>query len=451
MADPIIDRSGEMASAKKQILKLIDEMEEEIVEAVSDLVSIQSVNPKYPGQDYEKVVGGETRANQALAKHYRNLGCEVDFFEAEPRRANLIGIWKGTGGGRSLAFNGHIDVVPVSEAERWEFSDPFSGRVKNRHIYGRGSADMKAGLVAQVKAAEAIARAGFGLKGDLILQSVVGEEVMDHLAGATAVARKYPADAAIVSEPTAPPAPLSIVPVTPGLWWMSITCEGKPVHSSVRDELIRAGGRGSAIGVNAVEKAVFILTSLQRLEEQWGQSKSHPLFRPGHFTIHPGVIQGGPHGVLVPFIVSEYCTIEYAIWYSPDEKAEDVRQEIEEFVTSVARLDPWLLEHPPTMEWKLNWPPSVLPVEHPICQALAAAHTEAAEEQTEFDSQPNFQGFAAVCDAVFLNREGTPAVTYGPGSLFVAHAINERVSIAEVIQATKTYAMVALDWCGLDE
>lgn len=438
-----------MDSLRQAVIAQIDSMRDEIIAACQALVRIPSVNPKYPGQDYEAVVGGETTANQELAKHYATLGAEIDFYEAEARRANLIGVWKGNGGGKSLAFNGHIDVVPVSEPEQWEAGDPFSGAIRDGRIYGRGATDMKSGLVAQVKAAEAIQRSGVRLQGDLILQSVVGEEVMDHLAGATAVARKYPADAAVLSEPTAPPAPLCIVPVTPGVQWMSITCAGKAVHSSVRDELIRAGGGGSAIGVNAIEKGVYILTALQRLEEQWGQSKRHPLFKPGHFTIHPGVIQGGPSGVLVPFIISEFCTIEYAIWYSPDESAEAVREEIEEYVFAAARLDPWLREHPPVFDWKLDWSPSVVAVDHPICRAVTAAHREAATGQTRIDPEPNFQGFAAVCDATFLNNEGTPAITYGPGNLLVAHAINEYIEIDEIMLAAKTYALLAIDWCGV--
>lgn len=438
-----------MEKAKQQVLETVDGMRDEIVDTVSALVRISSVNPKYPGQDYDKVVGGETKANQTLARHYENLGAEVEFYEAEAKRANLIGVWKGAGGGKSLAFNGHIDVVPVGDSANWEFNDPFSGKVKDGRIYGRGSTDMKSGLTAQVKAAEAIKRAGLRLQGDLILQSVVGEEVMDHLAGATAVARKYKADAAVVSEPTAPPSSLAIVPITPGLWWMSVTCTGKTVHSSVRDELIRPGGKGAEVGVNAIEKGVYILQALQKLEEQWGQTKTHPLFRPGHFTIHPGVIQGGPHGVLVPFIISEFCVIEYAIWYSPDEKPEAIQREIEEYIHLASQLDPWLKEHPPKVEWKLNWEASVVDVDHPICLAMAAAHREAAQGQSTFDPEPRFAGFAAVCDATFLNNEGTPAIAYGPGNLLVAHADNEYVEIDEVVQAAKAYAILAMDWCGV--
>jgi acetylornithine deacetylase len=163
------------------------------------------------------------------------------------------------------------------------------------------------------------------------------------------------------------------------------------------------------------------------------------------------VIQGGPSGVLVPFIVSEFCTIEYAIWYSPDESAEAVQREIEGYIHLAAQLDPWLREHPPVVEWKLNWPASVVPVDHPICRTVAAAHQAAASGQTKFDPEPQFRGFAAVCDATFLNNEGTTAITYGPGNLLVAHAINEYVEIDEVVQATKAYALMAMDWCGVSE
>src|SRR5438105_4159225 len=101
-----------MDSAKQKVLGLIDGMRDEIVDTICGLVRTPSVNPKYPGQVYDEVVGGETTNNEALAKHYRDLGASVEFLEAEPKRKNLIGVWKGAGGGKSLIYNGHIDVVP---------------------------------------------------------------------------------------------------------------------------------------------------------------------------------------------------------------------------------------------------------------------------------------------------------------------------------------------------
>ena len=115
---------------------------------------------------------------------------------------------------------------------------------------------------------------------------------MDHECGVTAtVKRGYVADAAIVSEPSAPPSPLAVIPVSPGLLWFSVTVAGKATHSSMRGTTIRAGGEGAAVGVNAIDKGFLIFEAIRRLEEEWGRTKTHPLFAPGHFTIHPGVVR----------------------------------------------------------------------------------------------------------------------------------------------------------------
>jgi acetylornithine deacetylase len=424
-------------------------MQEEMTCLLSELVRIPSENPRYPGVDYRAELGGETACNQVLAQAYRALGCEVDFVEKEEGRSNLIGVLPGTGGGRSLIYNGHIDVVPVGNRSDWKFGDPYSGRIEDGRLYGRGSCDMKGGLVAQLKGIEALRRCGVRLKGDVILESVVGEETMSHDVGVSAVCEKYKADGAIVSEPTAPPTPLAVVPVTPGLLWFSVTCRGKASHSSVRSEMIRAGGRGSEVAVNAIEKSTYLLNALRQLEEQWGQSKKAPLFRPGHFTLHPGVITGGPHGVLIPFLISQFCSIEYAVWYPPNETEEAIREEIRQFITWACQLDPWLRDNPPELEFKLHWPPSYVATDHPIVQACAQAHREAIAPVQVTDERL-YAGFCAVCDAAFLNLAGIPAVIYGPGSLLQAHAVDEYVNIHELVTAAKTFALAAMDWCGCD-
>src|SRR5260370_6835904 len=123
---------------------------------------------------------------------------------------------------------------------------------------------MKGGLVAQLKGIEALCRSGVALGGEVILESVVGEETMSHEVGVSAVCEKYKADGAIVSEPTAPPIPLAVVPVTPGLIWFTITCVGKASHSSVRAEIFRAGGKGSEIAATAIEKRSNFITTLHQ-------------------------------------------------------------------------------------------------------------------------------------------------------------------------------------------
>ncbi len=428
----------------------IDGLKDELVETVSAAVRIPSVNPKYPGQVYADVVGGEGQVSRLMSGLYERIGCAVDLFAIEPGRENAVGVLKGAGGGRSLIFNGHVDVVPPGDPANWKSGDPFSGRIDGDRVWGRGSTDMKGGIIAQAFAARAIREAGLRLRGDLILESVVGEEVMDHECGVTAtVKRGYTADAAVVSEPSSPPNPLAVVPITPGLWWFSVTAVGKATHASMRGETFRAGGLGARVGVNAIDKGIYLYQAIRQLEDQWGQSKRHPLFAPGHFSIHPGVVTGGPRGVLVPFLVSELMTIEYCCWYHPEEDPAQVRQEIEEHVARAAALDPWLREHPPTLEWKLNWPASVVDPAHPICQAVQDAHEKAAVG-TRFAGRPPIRGFAAVEDTSWLNIGGVPAISYGAGDLRVAHADDEYVLIDELLTACRTYAALAINWCGCE-
>jgi acetylornithine deacetylase len=424
----------------------IERLRGDLVEAVSGAVRIPSVNPKYPGQVYDEVVGGEGETSRFIARYYEALGCEVDVFAIEPGRENAVGVLRGSGGGRSLIFNGHVDVVPPGDPANWTSGDPFSGRIDDDRIWGRGSTDMKGGILAQAFAAQAIRNAGLRLQGDLILEAVVGVEVMDHLCGTTAVIdRGYRADAAVVSEPSSPPTPLAVVPISPGLWWFSVTVRGKASHASMRGQTFRAGGGGAEVGVNAIDKGILIFQAIRQLEDTWGLTKTHPLFAPGHFTIHPGVVTGGPSGVLVPFVISEFTTFEYCVWYHPEEDPAAVRAEIEAHVAAAAKTDPWLAEHPPELEWKLNWPASVVDPAHPI----VASVSQAVERAT--GGPATVQGFAAVEDTSWLNARGIPAISCGAGDLRVAHADDEYVLIDELMAACRVYAATALDWCGWGE
>lgn len=442
-----------MDTHEQAILDYLEKNREKITETCAELVRKQSVNPNYPGIDGDEVLGGETDCNERLAELFESIGCEIDLWEAAPRRHNLVGTLKGQGGGQSLALNGHVDTVPVTQPERWRYNSPLSGAIEEGRIWGRGTCDMKGGLTAQFWAAKAIVDCGIKLEGDLLLQSVLGEETMDHEIGTTNVVhRGHRADAGIVTEPTAPPGSLNVVPITPGLLWMALTVRGKTSHSSMRCELVRAGGLGAEVGVNAIEKGVILLQALQRLEEQWGQSKAHPLFKPGHFTIHPGVITGGPEGILVPFLFSEFCTIEYAIWYPPQESVERVQNEIKDYVLAASQLDPWLKSNPPSFDWKLHWPPAQTDVDHPVVETMLAADSAVRQHPGHVgSSEGRIHGFCAVCDASWLNAQGIPSVIYGPGSVFVAHSVDEHVDVEELIQATKGLAVAAMRWCGVVE
>jgi len=428
----------------QRVVRQIDAMQDEIVATLVELVRIPSVTPKYPGLVYEEIVGGETRCNRALLATLEATGAAIDFWEEEPGRGNLVGVVQGTGGGRSLILNGHIDTVPPGDAAAWTGGDPWSGRVADGKIWGLGACDMKAGVVAQTMAALALRRCGVRLNGDLILESVVGEETMDHEAGVSATVRRgYRADAAIVTEPCGLPGPPLVAPCSAGVFWLKVTVPGKPTHVMARGSLIWPGGGGETYGVNAIDKGLFVAGALQKLEQNWGHTKRHPLFPPGHFTLGVNVILGTPPGPMVPFIVPDRCVLDYIVIYPPDTAPAAVKAEVETYLNGVFDQDPWLAAHRPLLEWPHHWPAYNTPREHPICQTIAAAHARA------LGVPATFQGFAAVDDATYLERGGIPAISYGPGNLMVCHAVDEHVAIADVVRACKVLAATAMDWCGV--
>ena len=427
---------------KKEVLEKVDGLKDELIQLVVDTVKIPSINPTYPGQVYEETLGGETRVAQFLKPVMESIGLKTDIWEQEKGRSNLVGVCKGIGGGNSLIFNGHTDVVPPDPLEEWTEAEPWSGKITDGKIWGRGSCDMKGGNAAAIIALKAVLNAGYRPKGDVIIEDVVGEEMMNTEAGTGAtVERGYKADGAIVVEPSGPPYRLGIIPASPGVFYMIVTIKGKAVHASMRDELIRPGGLGSKVGVSSIDKAMIIYEGLKRLEEEWGQTKSHPMFtRPGHFTLHPGVITGGPSGA---FVISDESRIEYAIWHTPQDAEDQVKEEVEAQIHRFAQTDPWLQENPPKIEWLLWWPPYDVPADAPICKSVASSYEEA------LGHAPKYYGFAAVDDAAFLNRAGIPAITIGPGSLTVAHAPNEYVEIAELMDSARIYALSIVNWCGI--
>ena len=430
----------------ERVLSAVDEQRDEIVETISKAVQIQSVNPRYPGQVYEEMVGGEGEVSRFVAGIYAELGAEVDVFGLEPGRENAVGVIRGSGGGRSLIYNGHVDVVPPGRSENWRH-DPFSGLIYEDRIWGRGSTDMKAGVLAQAFAARALKRSGVRLRGDLILEAVVGEECMNNDIGVSAtVERGYRADAAIVAEPTTGKNALAVMPTSPGQLWFTLTVQGKVTHAANRGQTLHPTGTGEPPGVSAIDKGLVILEGLRRLEEQWAFSKRHPLYRPGQFTIMPGILEAGTTGVQFPLFVPEQMRTEYLVWYPPDDDPDEVKAQIEEHVRHIAATDDWLRDHEPRVDWRLHWPANSPPGDE-ITAAMCAAQERAAEG-TRFTTPAEVAGFPAVDDASWLTLAGIPAISYGPGDLAVAHADNEFVRIDEVMCATRAFALLAMEWCG---
>ena len=429
-------------SIQSKVLETIDGMRDDIVRFCSDLVKIPSVTPTYVGVNAEEVLGGESKVSEFVAPVLERMGLENDLWEEAPQRANLVGSLRGSGGGKSLILSGHVDVVPTPNPDKWT-DPPFSGLVKEGRIHGRGSSDMKGGIAAMVKAVEAIQKCGLKLKGDLLVECTVGEETGDSatVGAAATVDRGYKAEAAIIAEVTD-----TIWSCSGGLLWLSLTVPGKTGHGFVRYEMIRAGGKGSAVGVNAIEKAFKVCAALRDLEEEWGFNKNHPLLPAGHSTLGPNVIRGGPGEIETPFIIPDFCRIEYCIWYPPHIDVEVIKQEVEERIQWVSAADDWLKENPPQLDWKFHWTSYAIPEDHDIIKTVAAAHEAVTGEPNRPVACP------AVLDAAFMTGKGVPTISYGTGGLglFSVHGVDEFLVIDDLIRATKVLALAVLEWCGFD-
>ena len=423
--------------AKQDVLAAVDKLKDELIQRTVETVQIRSVTPDYVGVVYEDEVGGETDVCEYLRPFLDDLGLDTELWEEGEGRGVLAGVCKGSGGGRSLILNGHVDVVPPGPDEAWRVADAFSGSVVDGRIYGRGSVDMKGPGMAAYIALKAVLDAGYRPKGDVTLEFVGGEEMGQALGSRGAVRKGYRADSVIIMEPSRG----VLSPVGAGLFYLQVEIRGKATHVGFRGQMVRTGGRGDAIGVNSIEKGMVVYEALQRLEEKWGQTKTHPLFFPGFFTLHPGAITGGPNGA---FVVSDRSTIDYAVWYHPDEDPEDVKREIEDQIMRFAQTDPWLRDNPPKLHWLAQLGSFNTPLEAPICQAVHNAY----EQATGRSHLP--VAYEAGCDApAFLEAGMTDIVCCGPGSFEVAHGPDEHVDIGDLMDCARVLATTIVEYCGV--
>jgi acetylornithine deacetylase/succinyl-diaminopimelate desuccinylase family protein len=407
----------------------------ELVELVRELVACRSENPKLLTDPERAEEGrrGEAECQDRVAARLAELSMAVDRFEALPGREDVVGRLSGEDGGRSLILNGHVDVVPAGDRAEWAH-DPWAGEIADGAIWGRGTCDMKGGLAAGIGALWTLRDVGVRLQGDVVFQIVVDEETGGP--GTLRAIKRHRGDAAIVLEPTA----RSIMPAEGGVEWLRVHVKWVGGHSALRYRSVHAGGQGTA--VNAIEKAVTILTAVQELERQWGNRKVHPLLPRGITTINPGMISGGSPALST---MAEECTLGLSLKYLPSESRDEVRREFEEYVAAVAATDPWLRDHPPEIEWGtagVSFQPCEIALDHPLAQTVGDAYRAVLGE-------PRWRGFEAVSDLAWLAEAGIPGLLFGPGDAAQAHTTAEYLEIDDLVAATKVVALAVAGWCGV--
>jgi len=413
------------------IMASVDSRKHELLELAATLIRFPTPSP--PARNTQHA---QTFVQHFLEKH----GFVTDRWDVYPHDPNVVGILKGSESDayKSLLINGHIDVAQVEEGEVW-ITNPFEPVITDEKLIGRGAADMKAGLAGALFAIQLLGEAGVRLPGDLIFQSVIGEEVGE--AGTLECCeRGFTADFAIVVDTS----DLHIQGqggVITG--WVTVKSPTTH-HDATRRNMIHAGG--GLRGASAIEKMMKLIQGLQELEREWAITKLYPGLPPGSNTINPAVIEGGRH----PAFIADECRLWITVHFYPNETHETVVREIEEHLLAVAQGDVWLRDHPPQFSWGGRsmiedrgeiFPALEVDPSHAGVCLLKDVHARVLGETAIVDVSPT------VTDGGWLGHFGIPTVIYGPGQLRHAHAVNEEVSIGQLLHFTKVMIQTIYQWC----
>lgn len=421
-----------MTDARKKILETIDANRDKAIKFLQDMIKIPSVT------------GDEGKIQTFLSDYMTKLGLNVDMWESDwealkkhpgyitvdrgyEGRPNIVATWKGSGSGRSLLLNGHTDVIPVGNGEGWS-DNPWSAKVKDGRIYGRGSCDMKSGVASHILAVEFLKAAGVKLKGDVLINIVVDEEISGHGTLDTVI-RGYKADAGISGETSE----LAVQPACIGRIWFEIEIQGKA-----------AGIQRRYQGVSGIELGYKITKAVEALEAKRVATIKHPLY-PKPIDALPCMI-GAFHAGNFPSSFPATCLLKGSMATVPGEDHEGVKRSLVEHIARAAAEDPWMKDHPPKVRFVgYDAQASEIPRNHPIVETVSKNYIEIKGHP------PEISGRQGAADTRFLNLYGnTPTVIFGPGSTAVMHSDDEYVSVDDYLAAIKVMALSIYDWCGVE-
>ncbi len=378
-------------------------------EWLAQLVAIDSRNTALvPGGP------GEREIAAAIASLLQEAGLEVTVLEPQPGHPSVVGRLRGTGGGRTLLLNGHIDTVGFGGMDQ-----ALTPQVVGNRLHGRGAYDMKAGVAAMLVAAASVA-AGAPLRGDLLGAAVADEEhaslgtqaVVDHLRTA-----EITVDGAIVTEPT----DLAISPAHKGFAWVTITTQGRAAHGSRR-----------ADGIDAIAHMGRVLVALEKLDRALQTRPAHPLL--GHASLHASLISGGTELSTYP----ARCTLQIERRTLPGESPATITDEITALLSALHFEDTTF--HAETA-LTLYRPPLETPADAVILRTLTDKAT------ARLTRPPDLVGTTFWTDAALLGYAGIPTVLFGPAGAGL-HADEEWVDLPSVEACATVLLATARAFCG---
>ncbi len=329
--------------------------------------------------------------------------------------------------GRSLMLQGHVDVVPEGAADLWT-TPPYEPVVRDGRLYGRGAADMKAGIAAYVTAFRALRLAGVQPAAPVQLAAVIEEECTGNGALAVMQAQDKP-DACLIPEPGPGYPALYVAEV--GVVWAWVTVTGRPAHV-----------REMRSGVNAIEAATEIAAAFRPYEDAMNRAeRRHPAFAADNHpvNINLGSIEGGEWNSSVP----TRARIGLRVGVMPGVSCREVARDIERIVAETVAKMPGAKASVSFAGFMADG--CVFPPGQAIARAVAAAHAEVAGEE------PRHYAATGLTDARhYVLYQGTEATCYGPDSDNI-HGIDESVGLASLDTVTQAIALLVADWCGVEK
>jgi acetylornithine deacetylase len=372
-------------------------------ELLRQLVAIDSINPDLvPGG------AGEQKIAHFVADWFERAGLDVVWDEAAPGRPNVIGIARGTGGGRSLLLNAHMDTVGVVGMER-----PHDPYIRDNRLYGRGAYDMKGGLAAIMAAGAAAKKRG--LRGDVIVTAVADEEYAS--IGTSSIVKHWRADAAIVTEPTE----LNICTAHKGFAWLDVETEGIAAHGSRPD-----------LGVDAIVKMGKVLVGLEELDRSLRAAPSHRLLGSG--SVHASLIRGGQELSSYP----KHCLLSVERRTVPGETLQKVETELPRIFARISATDSTFKARVKT---SMVREPFEVSLDEPIVRTVQSKATAI------LGREPGEIGQTGWMDSALLSAAGIPTVVFGPGGEG-AHAVVEWSNLEHVERCAEILAAVAEEFCA---
>jgi len=372
---------------------------------LAGLVKIDSVNP-------DLVAGGrgERQIAEYVAAFLEAAGLETRLQEVSPGRFNVLGVLRGRAKGKSLMLNGHLDTVGVAGME-----EPFSARVEDGRLYGRGSEDMKSGLAAALVTVEALAREG--LSGGEVLLAAVADEEYKSIGTRALLDGGTRTDAAIVMEPTK----LAVVTAHKGFVWADIVTEGRAAHGSRPDE-----------GRDAIAAMGRVLGEVEALQSALDAAPGHPLL--GHGSVHASLISGGQE-------LSSYparCRLSLERRLVPGEDPATFDQELSQIMTRLSGGGPDFRGG-----YQLGY--SAQPYETSREGLLARKLLDCARKVVGPQAEFGVQSFWT--DAALLAEAGIESVLFGPSGEGL-HSMSESVHLESVTLCAETLYECAKEFCS---